>query len=146
LQDFAWSPSVDFFPLPDDHAHVVEELRAQEAKLREEMQSGEQRASDLVRLAEVEKVKLRESESDLAVAEARAAEVCRVGVGCCWMLPKFFRCFSPGDQGSDAYQSSPGRVDAAAITARNRSSKSIIGAFRGKTSGDRTSNADRQPG
>lgn len=54
---------------------AINDLKIEDSSLRMQLESGEERLSSLKRLVEAEKLKLRDDDADLAVAEARTAEV-----------------------------------------------------------------------
>jgi hypothetical protein len=53
----------------------INDLKIEDSSLRMQLESGEERLSSLKRLVETEKHKLRDDDAELAVAEARTAEV-----------------------------------------------------------------------
>ena len=67
----------------------INELKIEDSSLRMQLESGEERLSSLKRLVETEKLKLRDDDAELAVAEARTAEVTIVCT-CLWSLDGMF--------------------------------------------------------
>lgn len=84
------------------------DLKVEEATVREQLEAGEQRLLELKRLLDVERLKEREEEAEVAVAEARAAEVRK------WSYDIIFNIYH-------AYVVSPGLCDCS-----QRSSKQVL--------------------
>ncbi len=59
----------------EGHTKAITDLKIEDESLRSQLESGEERLSQLRRLLDVEKRKLSDEESECAVSEARAAEV-----------------------------------------------------------------------